>query len=103
MIVVRLEFETLPHKVNQAIEAHKSFMQEGGSWHGKTRGYRIYRTSLSGPNNRVVVEMNFENLAEWESVFEEVFPNIPDQEWALYNSAMTGKDHVSYWKLVDEG
>ena len=103
MVVVRLEFETHPRKVSEAIEAHKSFMQEGGSWHGKTRGYRIYRTLLSGPNNRVVVEMNFENLAEWEAVSEEVFPNIPDQEWDLYDSAMTGKDHVSYWKLADEG
>ena len=103
MVVVRMELEVRSGKWNEAIALEKANHAEGGAWHNKTRGYRIYGSNWSGKNNRLVVEHMYESLAEWEAVRDEVFASLSDADWERYNEVYTDNNYFSYWTLEAEG
>ena len=104
MLLVRAEYEIQEYKgYDEAIAHWKSLFEEGGTWHNLTKGWRIY-TTLSN-TKRVIVEMKFENFAEWESARNISYSGLTreDERVKRYFELFTEYESYSFWTLVAEG
>ncbi len=103
MVIVRLEVKFRLEKGNEAAEWHRAMHAEGGPWHKKTKGFRIYNSSWSGQGPRIAVEMMFDGLAEWQSARESATPNVTTEEWERYFESHTDDFEWTYWTIEDQG
>ena len=66
MIVHHMTWKAKPGQENALVE----MIKEGFAMHPAPHGRRIFTPDI-GANNRVVIDIEFENLAEYEAYWEE--------------------------------
>jgi hypothetical protein len=99
MIVVRLEFKINRHHWQEAIEMNKRILK-GPAWN--QRGFRVASSFWSGEQFRLMVDLMYESLADWESAQSEAFDKIDPVDASRWNEICL-ETSVSYSKLEAEG
>ncbi len=104
MIVWHVEYNIDRSKWFEAVAFSKALFEEGGSWHNKTKGQRNNNGSVSGDTGRLVQELTFESLADYEAVMAEEISTATKEQIERFGELFGDNNaHRSFWQLAAEG